>query len=194
MTSHASSYPSTTPTLTASDSTNAMESPNRSNIRYMLHDSQSPRPARPVENADSRLHRLKMSCWTIVPISDHFAATILTLYLKQDRPMMATRCSSIMLTATISMRFGPWTHNLIAQNIVQITVNVEHRGRFSGVEMAFVSAAEIARWSCGAIWPRPEQFLGLGIASFCVVAFSFLLFAVWAVRWNRRELVPIRLD
>ena len=91
-------------------------------------------------------------------------------------------------------RFGAWTHNLIAQNMVQITVNVEHRGRFSGVEMAFISAAEIARWSCGAIWPRPEQFPGLGIASFGVVAFSYLLFAVWAVRRNRRELAPIRLD
>ena len=91
-------------------------------------------------------------------------------------------------------RFGAWTHNLIAQNMVQIAVSVEHRGRFSGVEMAFVSAAEIARWSCGAIWPLPEQFPGLGIASFCVVAFSYLLFAVWAARWNRRESVPIRLD
>ena len=91
-------------------------------------------------------------------------------------------------------RFGAWTHNLIAQNMVQITVHVEQRGRFSGVEMAFVSAAEIAPWSCGAIWPRPERFPGLGIASFCVVAFSFLLFAGWVVRWNRRESMPVRLD
>jgi hypothetical protein len=91
-------------------------------------------------------------------------------------------------------RFGAWTHNLIAQNVVQVTINVEHEGRFSGVEMALVSSAEIARWSCGAIWPRPEQFPGLGIASFCVVAFSCLLFAVWVVIWKRRQLGPIRLD
>lgn len=77
-------------------------------------------------------------------------------------------------------RFGTWTHNLIAQNVVQITVPVEQRAQFSGVEMAFVSAAEIARWSCGAIWPRPAQFPGLGTASLCNVTLSYVLFRIWA--------------
>lgn len=128
-------------------------------------------------------------------------------YLSNNRPLFPTafgkrfgiihsfsRTDCVVFGFLTLSRFGAWTHNIIAQNVVQITVNVEHRGRFSGVEVAFVSAAEIARWSCGAVWPRPEQFPGLGIASFCVVVSSYLLFAIWAVRRNRRELGPIRLD
>lgn len=85
-------------------------------------------------------------------------------------------------------RFGAWTHNLIAQNIVQITIPVESRAQFSGVEMAFVSAAEIARWSCGAVWPQPQQFPVLSTTSFCVVVFSYMLFGTWAGRRRERDL------
>ncbi len=91
-------------------------------------------------------------------------------------------------------RFGASTHNLIAQNLVQVTVHAEHRAQFSGIEMAFVSAAEVARWSVGAVWPRPDQFPVLGIASFCIVAFSYVLFAIWARGCSRHDLAPIRLE
>jgi len=91
-------------------------------------------------------------------------------------------------------RFGAWTHNLVTQNVVQITVPVDQRAQFSGVEMAFVSAAEITRWSCGAVWPRPEQFPGLGTASFCTVAFNYVLFKIWAERWSKRGSARITLD
>ncbi|KFA48276.1 hypothetical protein S40293_10140 [Stachybotrys chartarum IBT 40293] len=46
-------------------------------------------PAKPAVYADDRLRQLKMDYWTRVPISDEFAATIMSKYLEVEHPMQA---------------------------------------------------------------------------------------------------------
>ncbi len=41
---------------------------------------------------------------------------------------------------------------------MQIVVPASQRIEFSGIEMVFVSAAEVAQRAVTAIWARPEQF------------------------------------
>ncbi|KAK3333419.1 Ferroporti-1 [Cercophora scortea] len=84
-------------------------------------------------------------------------------------------------------RLGLWTHNMAVQQIVQTRVPAGHRVEFSGVEMTFVSAAEMGRWAAAAVWNRPEQFkgvAGLGLGSVVVV---WGLFVVWVGIGMRRR-------
>ncbi|KAK0723121.1 Ferroporti-1 [Lasiosphaeria miniovina] len=78
-------------------------------------------------------------------------------------------------------RLGHWTHNLAVQQIAQTRVDAAHRVEFSGVEMAFVSAAEIGRWASTAVWGRPEQFTGVAAGGLASVAVVWALFAAWVV-------------
>jgi len=77
-------------------------------------------------------------------------------------------------------RLGLWTGNLVELTIVQISISPASRAEFSGVEMAFMSAAEIGRWGITGILPRPSQFKGVAISGLAVVFVSFLLFLSWA--------------
>lgn len=90
-------------------------------------------------------------------------------------------------------RIGAWTHNLSAQNIVQISVPAESRARFSGVEMSLVGAAEIFRWSLGVVWSQPRQFPTLSTISFFIVLFDCAMLAIWAQRRHMRQLGRVRL-
>ncbi len=88
-------------------------------------------------------------------------------------------------------QLGLWTYKLIEQTLVQILVPPTQRVEFSGVEIAFVSAAEIGRWGITAILPRPSQFKGVACSGLATVALSVLLFYSWA--WKRwRALVHLQ--
>lgn len=81
-------------------------------------------------------------------------------------------------------RLGLWVHNLAVQQIGQVRVDGSHRVEFSGVEMAMVSAAEIGRWGCTAVWGREGFWLlaGVGLGSVAVI---WGLFFAWVVREGR---------
>ncbi|KAK3944312.1 Ferroporti-1 [Diplogelasinospora grovesii] len=78
-------------------------------------------------------------------------------------------------------RLGHWTHNMAVQQIVQTRVPAAQRVEFSGVEMTFVSAAEIGRWGTAAIWSRPEQFKGVAAGGLVSVLVIWGLFTTWVV-------------
>lgn len=82
-------------------------------------------------------------------------------------------------------RLGHWTHNMAVQQIAQTRVAPRHRAEFSGVEMTFVSAAEIWRWACAAVWSRPSQFTGVAAAGLGSVVVVWGLFAAWI--WTERR-------
>ncbi|KAK8076322.1 hypothetical protein PG994_003594 [Apiospora phragmitis] len=56
---------------------------------HQLASAPSPRPARPPSYIDERLHRLQIDYWTSVPISNDFAATVISSYLEVDHPVYA---------------------------------------------------------------------------------------------------------
>jgi iron-regulated transporter 1 len=94
--------------------------------------------------------------------------------------------SSPALTAAVFVflglsRLGHWTHNMAVQQIAQTRVAPRHRAEFSGVEMTFVSGAEIGRWACAAVWSRPEQFTGVVFAGLVSVGVVWALFVAWVV-------------
>lgn len=98
--------------------------------------------------------------------------------------------SSPGLTAIIFIflglgRLGHWIHNLSVQQIAQTQVPARYRVEFSGVEMTFVSAAEIGRWGCAAIWSSPKDFWGVGLAGLGSVAVVWGLFGAWVLRERR---------
>ena len=78
---------------------------------------------------------------------------------------------------------GHWTYNLVEQTIVQLLVPSTQRAEFSGVEMAFMSAAEICRWGITAILSQPVQFKGVACSGFAVITASILLYYSWV--WRR---------
>ncbi|KAH8910086.1 hypothetical protein BR93DRAFT_925121 [Coniochaeta sp. PMI_546] len=84
-------------------------------------------------------------------------------------------------------RLGHWTHNMAVQQIAQTRVPPRHRVEFSGVEMTFVSGAEIGRWACAAVWSRPEQFKGVAFAGLVSVVLIWGLFFAWIVVERRRR-------
>ena len=84
-------------------------------------------------------------------------------------------------------RLGHWTHNMAVQQIAQTRVAPRHRAEFSGVDMTFVSGAEIGRWACAAVWSRPEQFRGVAFAGLGSVVVVWGLFAAWIVVERRRR-------
>jgi len=87
-------------------------------------------------------------------------------------------------------RLGHWTHNMAVQQIAQTRVTPRHRAEFSGVETAFVSAAEIGRWACAAVWSRPEEFTVVAAAGLGSVVVVWGLFLSWAwVERGRKGLV-----
>ena len=79
-------------------------------------------------------------------------------------------------------RLGLWTYSLAEQTLVQVLVPSTQRVEFSGVEMAFISAAEIGRWGITAIFSRPDQFKGVACSGLGVVAGCVMLYYSWVRR------------
>jgi solute carrier family 40 (iron-regulated transporter), member 1 len=88
-------------------------------------------------------------------------------------------------------RLGHWTHNIAVQQVVQTRVPAQHRAEFSGVEMTFVSAAEIGRWACSAFWSRPSDFKGVAAAGLASVIVCWLLFVAWLRKMKRKASVAV---
>jgi len=74
---------------------------------------------------------------------------------------------------------------MAVQQLVQTEVAPRHRVEFSGVEMTFVSGAEIGRWASAAVWSRPEQFKGVAALGMGSVFVIWGLFCAWVVLGRR---------
>ncbi|EME45829.1 hypothetical protein DOTSEDRAFT_71504 [Dothistroma septosporum NZE10] len=88
----------------------------------------------------------------------------------------------VLFSTLVLSRLGPFAFSLVEQQIVQLEVPAHERLEFSGVEMALIDLAELARWALLGLFGRPDQFRWVALISFFSVATSFLLFMVWAKR------------
>ncbi len=91
-------------------------------------------------------------------------------------------------------RLGLWTHNMAVQQVAQTRVAARHRVEFSGVEMTFVSAAEIGRWASSAVWSRPADFTGIAAAGLASVVVCWALFAAWVWRMKRKGVLAAPVE
>ena len=83
-------------------------------------------------------------------------------------------------------RLGNWVHNLAVQQIVQTQVPARKRVEFSGVEMTFVSGAEIGRWACAAVWGRPDEFKGVAVMGLVSAIVCWGLYFGWFLKRELR--------
>ncbi|TFY75251.1 hypothetical protein EWM64_g8761 [Hericium alpestre] len=92
---------------------------------------------------------------------------------------------AVQLFAFLALsRMGLWTYDLAVQTLVQTRVPPNRRGEFSGVEVGFVSACELAQWVATAVWNKPEEFRYLGAAGSGVVALAVAAYTTWM--WRQR--------
>lgn len=85
-------------------------------------------------------------------------------------------------------RMGLWIFDLSAQTLVQTHVPEGRRSEYSGVEMGFISAAELAQWVVTGVWAQTEDFKWLATAGTVAVGASLLAYMVW-LRGRRGHLV-----
>ena len=107
------------------------------------------------------------------------------LLLPTSSPTPASSYPVLTATFFISLalsRLGMWTYSLVTQTLVQIAVPKTQRLEFSGIEVSFVSAAEVARWGATAVWSRPDQFKGVAAAEMVVVPSCTFFYWVWTRR------------
>ena len=120
---------------------------------------------------------LLWQCVTLLPATISLLLIPTTSPKPESSHLIATGLFFVLLALS---RLGFWTCNLVELTIVQISVSPASRAEFSGIEMAFMSAAEIGRWGITGVLPRSNQFKGVAISGLAVVFVSFLLFLSWA--------------
>ena len=79
-------------------------------------------------------------------------------------------------------RLGLWVYDLSVQTLVQTWVDASVMGEYSGVEMGFISGAELAQWVVTAIWGKPEEFAWVSGAGTAAVGLALGLYMVWLGR------------
>jgi len=137
-------------------------------------------------NADPRDPPSRVGLWglswqviTLLPVT----MSLLLLPTSSLTPASSHPALSVTLFVFLALsRLGFWTYSLAAETVVQILVPASQRVEFSGIEMGFVSAAEVARWSVTAVWARPEQFGGIAATGMAVVAGRLCLYSMWIWR------------
>jgi iron-regulated transporter 1 len=111
--------------------------------------------------------------------------TLALFSLRPSAPSAPTSIQAVQLFLFLALsRVGLWTYDLAAQTLVQTRVEANKRGEFSGVEMGFISACELAQWVATAIWNRPEEFKYLGAASSVMVGLAVAGYTGWI--WKQR--------
>jgi len=111
--------------------------------------------------------------------------TLALFSLRSSATSAPTSIQAVQLFLFLALsRMGLWIYDLAAQTLVQTRVEANRRGEFSGVEMGFVSACELAQWVGAAILNRPEEFKYLGAASNVVVGLAVAGYTGWI--WKQR--------
>lgn len=117
---------------------------------------------------------------TLVPVT---AALIMLPSTADDPASVFPVLTGIIFVFIALSRLGPFGYGLVEQILVQIAVPASQRVEFSGVEMAFVSAAELLRWAMTGIWGRPEQFKGVAVGALASIALATVMFWRWSWKW-----------
>jgi iron-regulated transporter 1 len=118
---------------------------------------------------------------TLLPV----VVSLLLLPTSSPNPASSYPVLTVLLFVCLALsRLGFWTYSLVVQNLVQIVVPATQRSEFSGMEMGFMSAAEIGRWGATGIWSRPEQFKGVAWAGMATVTICMGMYLKWV--WVRR--------
>ncbi|KAG0133807.1 Ferroporti-1, partial [Tuber indicum] len=113
---------------------------------------------------------------------------IVSLFLlPTSSPIPASSDPHLTSTFFISLalsRLGMWTYSLIAQTLVQIMVPETQRVEFSGIEVGFTSATEVARWGLTAVRSQPEQIKSVTAIGMAIVSLYAGSYGMWM--WRRR--------
>lgn len=71
---------------------------------YRLRESATSSRTPPVQYCDWRLGALRISYWTSVPVSDSFAASVISLYLVTDHPLVGTFDPDLFVADLVEQR------------------------------------------------------------------------------------------
>ena len=148
------------------------------NHRSSRKNGQSHEPLRPLTRVG--LYGLWWQLFTLFPVT--FALVALPNTAEDPAKAFPVLTSIIFVFIGLS-RLGPFGYGLVEQTLVQIVIPASQRVDFSGVEMAFVSLAELSRWALTAIWGHPEQFKGVAIAAIAGIAIATIMFWRWSWKW-----------
>ena len=148
------------------------------NARDVRKHGDSHEPLRPLTRVG--LYGLWWQLCTLIPVT----AALLVLPSTADDPAKAFPVLTSVIFIFIALsRLGPFGYGLVEQTLVQIVIPESQRVEFSGVEMAFVSLAELSRWAMTGIWGHPEQFKGVAVAALATIAIATMIFWRWSWKW-----------
>jgi solute carrier family 40 (iron-regulated transporter), member 1 len=125
--------------------------------------------------------------WQVVLLIPTFIALVLVPTTSED-PASSFPLLTVFIFLFLGLsRLGNWVHNISVQQIVQTRVPAKSRVEFSGVEMTFISGAEIGRWACAAIWAKPEEFKGIALGGLVGAILCWILFTAWFAKLKLRQ-------
>ncbi|KAH9204153.1 hypothetical protein DL95DRAFT_319997, partial [Leptodontidium sp. 2 PMI_412] len=128
---------------------------------------------------------VKLSSTILMPWAISLVSTSSTNPLTplRRRPLIPYMTAVFFISLALS-RLGMWMYSLVAQTLVQIMVPATQRVEFSGIEVGFSSAAELARWGLTAIWSQPEQSKGVAAIGMTIVSLCTGSYWMWMWRWG----------
>ncbi|CAG0887207.1 unnamed protein product, partial [Darwinula stevensoni] len=88
----------------------------------------------------------------------------------------------LFVTSIIAARFGLWVADLTVTQIIQEGVEEEHRGSFNGVQSSMNMLMDLIKNALVTIFPKPQTFGYLIIASFSFVCLGWLSYAIYSRR------------
>ncbi|KAJ4111465.1 hypothetical protein NW768_011819 [Fusarium equiseti] len=118
-----------------------------------------PEPDR--QHCDSRLNQLKIGYWTCVPISDEFAACVLSHYLESDHPIYAAIDADLFLSDLADRTFdhcSPFLVSALMSFACQSYTQFDKRA--SALSAAFIDEAQ-RLWQAEQPSQTPNQVAGL---------------------------------
>ncbi|KAI1326278.1 Ferroportin1-domain-containing protein [Xylariaceae sp. FL0255] len=96
--------------------------------------------------------------------------------------------SLILFSFLAVSRLGVWIFDLTTQQLSQTLVAPSERSTFAGVENSVVNVFEVLGAGAAVIFPHPEQFRWLALASLIGVTISWAMYCFW-VRSQRGHLL-----
>ncbi len=87
--------------------------------------------------------------------------------------------------AVIISRFGLYTFDLAALNVIQFLTEEENRGVVSGFQKTLESMFELASYVLAFIYSTPDQFPYICVISWSMTGFAALLFTAFTIHPHR---------
>jgi len=113
-----------------------------------------------------------LALWVIYPSKASHAAS-------NDKTPPELTISLALFGFLALSRLGVWVFDLTTQQLTQTLVPARERSTFAGIESSVNNVFDLLGSASAIAFPRTEQFHWLALASWVVVAFAWLMYAVW---------------